>query len=480
MLFTKKKMVSIVAITFALKLVLALYFSHLLFCQYPTLQWGIIAKDGGDTFSYLGVMDNLLAHGEYYFWNGAQKVYAGRMPYYGALYFLLRLFFEQKVAYDVYAVLQIALDAFATVVFAQLCFEIFRKKVFFWVGFLLYFCSFNIFMFSIDLWTESPSLSFLIFFLFFYHRFRLGKKLPDALWASVFLALMTVLKPYFVLIYPVFFLSVWFVLNRKLSAIYKVTLLGLPLLILLSPWIVRNFVSLGKFIPAQEGMYASYNYSKSYYAFVDFAGAWGGGIVFWEPDDAGCYFLVHVGFQCRYSLPDYALANGYSREKVEDVRQKFLELQKNYSPELDEAVATEFQRLTEIYRREKPFMYHIGARFIFFKKFFLHKNLYNLPIHTGFNCYGRYQELFKVIQFGIYALALTFGTFLLIKQVYKRKLSYMFVAIPLIITIFFIAFRTHTEPRYVAHVYPFLLIGLSVFLVSVIEQLQTFWIKSFR
>jgi len=121
-------MLLIVAITFVLKLGLALYFSHLLFCQYPALKWGVIAKDSGDTFSYFGAMDNLLAHGEYYFWNGTNKVYAGRMPYYGAFYFLLRIFFAPKVAYDVYAVLQIALDALATVVFAQLCFEIYRKK----------------------------------------------------------------------------------------------------------------------------------------------------------------------------------------------------------------------------------------------------------------------------------------------------------------------------------------------------------------
>ncbi len=473
MLFTKKQMLLIVAVTFVAKLGLALYFSHLLFCQYHMLKWGILAKDGGDTFSYLGVMDNLYTHGEYYFWNGANKVYAGRMPYYGALYFVLRIFVSAKIAYDVYAVLQIALDALATVVFAQLCFEIFRKKIAFLVGFLLYFCSFNFFMFTIDLWTESPSLSFLIFFLYFYQRFFMEKKWTHVLWASLFLALMTVLKPYFVLIYPVFFLSVWFLLNRRLSESYKVILLGLPLLILLSPWIVRNFVTLGKFIPAQEGMYAGYNYPESYYAYVDFAASWGGGIVFWEPDEAGCYFLVHMGFQCRYSLPDYALANGYSRAEVESVRQKFLEVQENYSPELDEVVAAEFRRLTKIYKREKPFMYHVGSRFIFFKKFFLHTNLYNLPIHSGFNCYSRYQEVFKVAQFGVYALALTLGTFGLFTQTAKGKLGFLFIAFPLILTAFFVGFRTHTEPRYVAHVYPFLLIGLSAILISFIERLKT-------
>jgi len=327
-------------------------------------------------------------------------------------------------------------------------------------------------MFSIDLWTESPTLSFLIFFLYFYQRFYTEKKWARALWASVFLALMTVLKPYFVLIYPVFFLSVWFVLSRKLSESYKVILLGLPLLILLSPWIVRNYLSLGKFIPAQEDVYAGYNYSKSYYAYVDFAASWGGGIVFREPDEAGCYFLIHSGFQCKYPLPDYALTNGYSRAEVKNVRQKFLEVQENYSPELDETVAIEFRRLTEIYKREKPFMYRVGARFLFFKKFFLHTNLYNLPIHSSFNCYRRYQEIFKITQFGIYALALTFGTVALFMQVIKRKLGFLFIVFPLIVTAFFIGFRTHTEPRYVAQVYPFLLIGLSAILIIFIERLK--------
>ena len=191
---------------------------------------------------------------------------------------------------------------------------------------------------------------------------------------------MTVLKPYFILIYPVFFLSVWFILRRDtkeqavfaslLSNTYKIILLGLPLMILLSPWIVRNFVVLGKFIPAQEDVYAGYNYSKAHLAFVDFVSSWGGSSVYWDPQDAGCYFLIDEGKPCEYVIPDYALTDGYSREEVESVRLEFIKLQENYSPELNESVVVEFERLTKIFRQEQPFRYHIGARFSYFKKLF--------------------------------------------------------------------------------------------------------------
>lgn len=89
---TKKQLFALFAITFTIKIVLAIYFSHLQVCQIPDKKFGYLALDSGDTFSYFGGMDNLLEHGEYYFWNGARNVYAGRMPYYGAPYFFFVCF----------------------------------------------------------------------------------------------------------------------------------------------------------------------------------------------------------------------------------------------------------------------------------------------------------------------------------------------------------------------------------------------------
>src|SRR3954462_4990397 len=89
----RKRLVLLIIFTFLLKCALAAYFSHLGDCKDPNRSIGYLAKISGDTFSYLGSIDNFLAEGELYFWNGERKVYAGRMPYYGAPYFVFRLFF---------------------------------------------------------------------------------------------------------------------------------------------------------------------------------------------------------------------------------------------------------------------------------------------------------------------------------------------------------------------------------------------------
>ncbi|MCY7375348.1 MAG: hypothetical protein LH472_05175 [Pyrinomonadaceae bacterium] len=80
---------------------MGVYFSQLMGCSLPELKSGSLAINTGDTFSYLSGMDNLLEDGEYFFWNGERKVYAGRMPYYGAPYFIWRLFFSPAAAKDV-------------------------------------------------------------------------------------------------------------------------------------------------------------------------------------------------------------------------------------------------------------------------------------------------------------------------------------------------------------------------------------------
>lgn len=469
--FTKKQLIILLAITLALKMGLAVYFSHLASCQFSELKAGLFAFNSGDTYSYLGGMDNLLAGGEYFFWNGVQKVYAGRMPFYGAPYFVLRLLFAPSTAKDVYVFLQIIVDALANLVLADLCFNVTRRKSAFWLGWLFYFGSFNLLASSLVLLPESLSVGFFICFLGGWHRFWTKLKWRNAFSASCFLALLIVLKPYFVIIHPLFFIGVWFNLRRNQERnfsglyrhLYTTAALGLPLIILLSPWIARNAIVLGKFIPAQENIWAGYNYSKSHLAFAGFVGAWGGNSIYWDSADAGCYFLVEGADNCHYSIPEYALTDGYRREDIERVREGFLNLQRNYSPELDNYTASEFERLTNIYRKEQPFRYYIGAKFVFLKKLFWHTNNYNLPIHPSFKCFSNYQLFFKVIQFGIYLLALTLGSIGLAKITIQGKVSVLFILIALVTIIFFLELRT-AEQRYVSQILPILIIGLTAFL----------------
>lgn len=455
-----KKLILMVVLTFVLKVLLAVYFSHLLFCQMPENKIGYIANGVGDTPSYMGSIDNLIDEGTYYFWNGTRRVYAGRMPHYGVPYFIFRLGFSKPVASDIYVLFQILFDSMATVFFALLCFNVMKSKVAFWIGFLFYFLNFNLFWLSSILFTESLSLSFFVLFLYAFNRYWSEEKFSNAIIAAVFLALVCTLKPYLVIVYLPFFLIIMFK-NKRLSFfinLRQLALLSCPLLILLAPWIVRNVIVLGKFVPTQESMTAGYNYTQADFAFRRFAGAWGGDFIFWNPNSAGCYFQFNPPSGCNFTLPDYALSDGYTKNDVDDVKRDYLQLQENFSPELEQTVVSKFDRLTNIYKKERPFMYYIGSRAIMVKNLLWHTNSNNIPVYSSSKCYKSFQILFKAISFLIYILSLTIGILGLIKLSIERKISLLFVGVPVLLFCFFAAMR-FVEYRYFNHAFPILALG---------------------
>jgi hypothetical protein len=446
-----------ILLTFALKVGLAVYFSQLLFCQVPENKIGFIANGIGDTPSYIGSIDNFIDEGTYYFWNGTRRVYAGRMPHYGAPYYIFRLVFDKTAASDIYVLFQILFDSVATVFFALLCFEVLKNKFAFVFGFFFYFLNFNLFWLSSILFTESLSLSLFVLFLYSFNRYWSDEKFSSAIVAAIFLALVTSLKPYLAIVYLPFFLSVFFK-EKSFYSLRRVVLLLIPLLILLAPWIARNAIVLGKFIPTQESTTAGYNYTQADFAFRRFVGAWGGDFIFWNPNSAGCYFQFKPSAGCNFKIPDYALTDGYTMSDVEDVRNDYVRLQENYSSELEQTVITKFDRLTNIHKSERPFMYHIGSRFIMVKNLLWHTNSYNLPILSNFRCYKSYQLIFKGISFVIYLLSMTIGIIGLYKLSVERKISLLFVSVPLLILCFFAALR-FVEYRYFNHAFPIFALG---------------------
>ena len=500
----KRNFILLILITFVLKAGLAIYFSHLLFCQIPENKIGYIANGVGDTPGYIGSIDNFIEEGTYYFWNGTRRVYAGRMPHYGVPYYIFRLGFSKPVASDIYVLFQILFDAIATVFFALLCFNVLKNNLAFVFGYLIYFLNFNLFWLSSILFTESLSLSFFVLFLYSFHRFWNKEKFSNAILASISLAVVTVLKPYLAIVYLPFFLSiilesnllrrrrkeketsglnendvrassrreesilksfqtfhVWLLSLCRFAAqsyFLRIALLSIPLLILLTPWIARNAIVLGKFIPTQENTTAGYNYTQADFAFRRFVGAWGGDFIYWNPNSAGCYFQFKPSAGCNFTLPGYALTDGYTMNDIEDVRKEYLRLQESYSPELEQTVITKFDRLTIIYRSERPFMYHIGSRIIMVKNLLWHTNTYNLPIHSTFHCYKSFQIFFKAISFLIYLLSITIGFVGLIKLSAERKISFLFASVPLIILCFFATLR-FVEYRYFNHAFPIMALG---------------------
>lgn len=474
----KRFFILLIAFTFLLKLLLAVYFSYLGNCSHSELAVGYLAKLTGDTFSYLGPIDNFINEGSYYFWNGVRKVYAGRMPYYGAPYFLFRLFFDKSLASDLVVLLQIFFDTLATVYFARWCFETFKSQTAFWLGYILYFVGFNYFENSLLLNTETFSLSFTVLFYYFFNRYWNGAKDFSPCYANFWLAMALLQRPNLTAIY-ILFLGIY-VYREKLykpehfrELFRRMIWFGLPLIIAVTPWVARNIIVLHKPIVTQESITAGYNYSEAEFAFRRFVFAWGGDATYWDPTSAACYFKLNPPVKCTFdSIPDYSLAEGYNREDVEDARQDYLNFQQNPSPELEQKVIDKFDRMTAMYESEKPFMYYIGSGFVRTKTMFWHTNNYNLPITPENPCFKSYQLLFKVIQAITYHLTLVFGTFMMFILAYKRKISLLFLFVPIYLIILFNFIVKVVEARYFNHAYPILLLGLVGFFLLIYSRIK--------
>lgn len=458
----------------AIKFATAIYINYLTVCSAPEVRMGKIAVAGGDTFSYLNPIDNYIKYNSYFFTNNkGEKSFAGRMPYYGTVYYLIKLIVPSSHTYDAFVVLQIILECWSIILLSLLCYKITRLYFSFWLAYFLLIISLNTSIWSLMLLTESLSTSFLIAFLYYYSAYlnNSNRSLAKLFSPSLFLAFVVLLKPYFILLYVL--LSIEFILNKSGYAMHifiyntlkRLIVVSGILIMFLLPWTIRNYKMLNKFIPLQASIDAGYGFNKSFVACTDFIKAWGGSVIYWDKKSAGCYFIRSENINCQFSFPDYALSKSYDVKDIEKVREKYIILQKMYSDSLDNIVSEEFRRLTYIYKNEQPIRYFIISPLILIKEFLFHSGSYYLPINHSFACYKPYQILLKIVQSVLYYTTLSLGSVGLIALVVKGRNNFIFLSIPLLLILIFPITLRLTEWRYFTTAYPVLIIGL-VYLIS--------------
>lgn len=115
-----------------------------------------------------------------------------------------------------------------------------------WVGWLLVFDPYSVFL-SFILYTETCFTFFFLLFLLFLFRYIKDQTIRNVIWAGVFLGLATLVKPtvqYFPIIIP---LIVLYALRKNLTkSLWKHLAIFLGIFILLvAPWIYRNHREFG-------------------------------------------------------------------------------------------------------------------------------------------------------------------------------------------------------------------------------------------
>lgn len=462
--YSFRALLALFFVVFFFKCMVLFYLAYLAKCGSNSTV-GFFFQIAGDTKGYLGSVENFITTGKYFVSNGLRDVYAARMPYYGSVYYLLRMAFPLNTAYDLLIVLQIAVDALAVIYLGLIGKILFKTSSSFWLTIILSTISLNVAYWSLSLLPESFSVSFLIFFIYYYLRHRETNDRKHLLLSGVWLACLILLKPYFLPLIGFLFLDI---LTKGFSslgldwanAIKRTLLFGLVLLVFLSPWIIRNYFLLNKFIPLQESTYAEYVYTESDLSCRRFIQAWGGNAgVYWEKKSAACYFMLHPTTPCEFVFPDYVSTSGYTMKEIETVKDNYIKLQLNYNDSLDLQVTNEFNRLTTIFIKEKPFRYYVLSPLIIARNFIFHSGSYYLPISAGFKCYHSYQLPIKLSQTLLYYLTLFFGLAGLMLLFLANRSTLLLLAIPVYIIVFFCFYFKAGEFRYFIHSYPVLILG---------------------
>lgn len=460
-----KQLVVLFILIVTIKFLYAYLLAFNLGCANPETQLTKWCFSSGDTFSYTGAMENYVKTGSYFFFNGRENVYAGRLPHYSIPYFLFRQILTEQDSYNALVLLQLMVESVAILVAFLLCLSITNSffASYSLLGLLLLAANWT--LFSIHASPESFSCSFCILFSYTYYRFSLNSNKTNLLLSGLFLGGLVVLKPYFALVYLVIGVQ-WLFRNGitragLLRTSFHSLIVSLPLLILLCPWIVRNYSSQNRIFLFQQDIYAGYNYTKSELAFRKYVSAWGENFIFWERSSAGCYFMPSGAIPCDYQLPAFSHSSTEDSLAIEQARKGFIELQRNHTDSLDLVISNMFVALHEKFKKQKPFHYYIAAPVKLFVTFILHSGSYYLPFHKANPCFANWQYGLKGSQSLIYWLSLLVGVPGLFILSTKQK-DYTLLFLGCFILVLFPIGLKAIEWRYLRTIEPLLCIGTMV------------------
>jgi hypothetical protein len=344
---------------------------------------GRLSHCSGDSSSYLEPVDNLLQTGSYYWNNGHSRVLAGRLPHYGLLYGAFRMPLSEEAAKDALVVLQILLDVLAGLAIAALATRWSGSTGAGWCALIIVGLSLHGTHHSLRLVPESLAISVMALLLLAIDE-ALERPRRRWVWAAGFAgALLIVLKPYVFPLVMFYAATLAILQSRKAGASgyasQSRTLLSflLPALALLLPWTVRNAVTLGAFVPLQQGLTAGYAYGPEYFAYRRYLGSWGATAIWWDKRSAGCHFEPEPGYPCEFILPSHAFSTGASPPEVESARRLLLATKAN--PGRSAEAAEAFERLATAYKRDRPFSYLVLAPIRLSAGMLTHSGSYFLP-----------------------------------------------------------------------------------------------------
>lgn len=430
---------------------------------------------GGDTSSYLGPIENLIANGEYYD--------DFRMPGYGWLYFLLRIPFSLIWAQNFLVFFQVILSAISVYVLGLVSLKIFEKTSYFLLTYFLYLISTFVSLSDNFLLTESFCTASLIFSIYFLLK---GEK--SNFLSGLFLTWAIFLRPVFfplILLYGLYIILSYKRNSNKLksSLLKNLFFLFISFILIDGAWITRNYLKYSKFYPLTKTVYYPGTNESIKGALFRFMNSFGGSMVWWLPGSEITFFIPlpeKIKLRKETILPDYIYTKEFNYDSLLLVK-NMIHLTKSDSIStldrqlLEKQVISKLDRYSNSIKTEKPFLYYIQSRIHIFKTFFIHSGTYNLFNKASFEL-NRFEYSIKVFYSLLYVFVVIGGYFGLITFLFSwmNNIKTLLIScIGLYSALVFPIILKMDEYRYFVPGYPIFIIGatyVTITLYSVINR----------
>lgn len=422
-----------------------------------------IVHYAGDADSYIEPLDNLMNHGIYIYSNpGGEPAKAGRMPHYGIIYFIFHLLFSRDMSLLLLVILQIILDIISTYCLYKIILLLTKQhnKVFL-IFLILSAACLYLSWWDVYIAPESISYSMLIFFTYFYILYQRKRKRKELFLSGFFLGIAVALKPYYgmfmflicVEIVLYYFKNKFFFSRFKALFIDQILIVS-TIFVLLTPWTIRNYYALNRFVPLQQDLYSGFNYDEVDLTLRDYIASWGGNFIFWDKRSAGCYFNYNLHcLPCEFEMPEYAYCSCYGKKETIILKNDIINYQKNVvegkrNNIVKMALARRMQGYIDCFANEKPLFYYLWGPLLRIKNSFINSGSFYLPVPEKPVFIKAIFLAIKLFQSSLYYIILFIGFIGFFYLFKKYRELWFFAAIILYLILLFPIYLKASEWRY--------------------------------
>ncbi len=453
------------ALLFVLTLLIKICHGYFLYsligCSSPDVILGPLAVASGDTFSYIPPIINWWENGVYSFTNRwGDIVYAGRMPTYGGIYLVMHLI-NEKFAMTLLVLLQIVVEVYALVYAARVLSKKFDSSVIgmlFWVFMVV---SVNQTFWSLKIQPESFATSLVL--ILFCRFVALPSTYRHSFVTGILLLILVTLKPYLGALCLIFVVKLFRDLKFRLF-VQNAFLLGLPILLFVVSWSIRNYQLTEKFIPLTQYL-SGYGYTESEIAMWKLSGDLGLGYEPWDTKSFGHWLTFSASL---YEPPAF-LKENHSFDELKVLRTEFQNClnSETYDAETDRQLSSRIQTLHAQYFSDFPYRMKVFAPVFLTYNFVIHSGSWYYPVSIkDRSCGSIVSDIDKLGQSLLYYLSLVLG-FLGLVLLARNKdwliFGYLAGVIFFIIILLTVVLRT-IELRFFVQTYPLFVIGMVFFI----------------